>query len=179
MCGIAGLVSTKQQPDAASLVRKMTDVIAHRGPDDSGLYVDPHAALGHRRLSIVDLAAGHQPMANESGTLQIVYNGEIFNHAELRLELEKAGHRYRTHCDTETVIHSYEEFGPKCLSNFHGMFVFAIWDKSAKTLFCARDRLGKKPFYYFWNGELFAFASEIKALLVHPDISADLETTVL
>lgn len=179
MCGIAGLVTTKQQADSASLVRKMTDVIAHRGPDDAGLYVDPHAVLGHRRLSIVDLAAGHQPMANESASLQIVYNGEIFNHRELRPKLEMAGHRYKTHCDTETIIHSYEEFGPKCLSNFRGMFAFAIWDKLARTLFCARDRLGKKPFYYFWNGEWFAFASEIKALLVHPDISADLEASVL
>lgn len=157
----------------------MADAIAHRGPDDSGYYVDEYAALGHRRLSIIDLAGGHQPMTNEAGSLQIVYNGEIFNHLHLRQRLEAAGHQYRTHCDTETIVHAFEEFGPECLGHFRGMFAFAIWDSAGKRLFCARDRLGKRPFYYFWDGKLFAFASEIKALLRHPSISARLHAEAL
>ncbi len=157
----------------------MTDAIRHRGPDDSGAYQDEYASLGHRRLSIIDVSGGHQPMANEDGTLWISYNGEIFNHADLRPELEKAGHRYQTHCDTETVLHAYEEYGPACLSRFRGMFAFALWDSRARTLFCARDRLGKKPLYYYWDGRLFAFASEIKALLRHPAISPAFEESLL
>ena len=146
----------------------MTDIIAHRGPDGSGFYVQGEVALGHRRLSIIDLATGGQPMSNEDDSLWITYNGEIFNHADVRPELEAAGHRYKSHCDTETVIHAYEQYGDQCLTHFRGMFAFAIWDGNNKRLFCARDRLGIKPFYYFWNGRLFAFASEIKALLQHP-----------
>jgi asparagine synthase (glutamine-hydrolysing) len=176
VCGIAGFISAKPNSEARSLIKRMADAIAHRGPDDSDYYVDEFAALGHRRLSIIDLAGGHQPMANETGSLRIVYNGEIFNHLQLREHLEAAGHRYRSHCDTEAIVHSFEEFGPQCLAQFRGMFAFAIWDSAAKRLFCARDRVGKKPFYYFWDGSLFAFASEIKALLQHPSISARLET---
>jgi len=157
----------------------MTCAIRHRGPDDFGYYTDAHVALGHRRLSIIDLAAGHQPMSNEDGTAWIIYNGEIFNHTDVRPLLEQAGHRYATHCDTETIIHAYEEFGPSCLERFRGMFAFALWDKRRRTLWCARDRLGIKPFYYFWNGRLFAFASEIKALLEHPEISPRLEESLL
>ena len=179
MCGIAGFASAKPLTESASLIQRMTDAVAHRGPDDSGFYRDAHVALGHRRLSIIDLAAGHQPMTNEAGTLQIVYNGEIFNHAELRPELEKTGHRYATHCDTETIVHAYEQFGPGCLSRFRGMFAFAIWDKARRRLFCARDRLGKKPFYYFWDGQLFVFGSEIKVILQHPAVSAECETQAL
>ncbi len=180
MCGIAGFVSAKPlNESSAAVLRRMTNTIAHRGPDDAGYYHDTHAALGHRRLSIIDLSAGHQPMANEDGRLQIVFNGEIFNHAALRPQLESLGHRYRTRCDTETIIHSFEEFGPQCLQQFTGMFAFAIWDSAAKQLFCARDRLGKKPFYYFWNGALFAFASEIKVLLAHPAVSARLDQEAL
>jgi len=179
MCGIAGYVSATPVTDTHSILRRMTDAIAHRGPDDSGFYSDEHACLGHRRLSIIDLAAGHQPMTNEDSSLWIVYNGEVFNHAAIRPRLEGAGHRYQSHCDTETILHAYEESGPSCLDLFRGMFAFAIWDKNAKRLFCARDRLGKKPFYYFWNGRVFAFASEIKALLEHPEISAEFEEAVL
>jgi asparagine synthase (glutamine-hydrolysing) len=157
----------------------MTDVIRHRGPDGHGYYRDTFASLGHRRLSIIDLSAGNQPMTNEDGSLWIVYNGEIFNHASLREELERAGHRYRTHCDTEAILHSYEQYGPACLSRFRGMFAFAIWNKQTRSLFCARDRLGKKPFYYYWDGRLFVFASEIKALLEHPAISPALEEALL
>ena len=148
----------------------MTDVIAHRGPDASGFYVQGEVALGHRRLSIIDLAAGNQPMANEDDSLWITYNGEIFNHADLRPELEATGHHYKSHCDTETIIHAYEQYGDRCVTRFRGMFAFAIWDQAHKRLFCARDRLGIKPFYYYWDGVNFAFASEIKALFLHPEI---------
>ena len=164
-------------PDA--LLTRMTDIIRHRGPDACGYYRDPFASLGHRRLSIIDVGAGSQPMSNEDGSLWITYNGEIFNHADLRPALEQAGHRYRTRCDTETILHAYEQYGPDCVTRLRGMFSFAIWDKHARTLFCARDRLGKKPFYYYWDGRLFAFASEIKALLEHPAISPRFEEPLL
>jgi asparagine synthase (glutamine-hydrolysing) len=173
MCGIAGFVSSLRDGDA--VLRRMTAAIAHRGPDDSGFWSDGTAFLGHRRLSIIDLAAGHQPMTNEDGSLWITYNGEIFNHAALRPDLERAGHRYGTRCDTETILHAYEEYGEGCVERFRGMFAFAIWNSHTQTLFCARDRLGIKPFYYYWDGRLFAFASEIKALLEHPAITAQFE----
>jgi len=179
MCGIAGYVSVTPISDPDSVIKRMTGVMAHRGPDDSGFYSDAHVRIGHRRLSIIDVAGGHQPMANEDSSLWITYNGEIFNHAQIRPKLELAGHRYRTRCDTETILHAYEEFGPACVNRFRGMFAFAIWNPKQKQLFCARDRLGKKPFYYVWTGKLFAFASEIKALLEHPAISPELEHGVL
>ena len=178
MCGIAGFASATLT-ESPSVIRRMTEAIAHRGPDDAGFYRDFHAGVGHRRLSIIDVSAGHQAMAKEDGRLQIVFNGEIFNHAELRPQLEALGHHYQTHCDTETIIHSFEAFGSQCLHRFVGMFAFTIWNSATKQLFCARDRLGKKPFYYFWDGTLFAFASEIKALLAHPAISAQLEIEAL
>jgi len=179
MCGIAGFVTRAPGPPPDSIVARMTDVIRHRGPDASGFYRDPFASLGHRRLSIIDVSAGHQPMSNEDGALWVTYNGEIFNHADLRPPLEQAGHRYRTRCDTETILHAYEQYGPDCVTQFRGMFSFAIWNKETRTLFCARDRLGKKPFYYYWDGQLFAFASEIKALLEHPAISPGFEESLL
>ncbi len=179
MCGIAGYVSTKPSSDSEALLKRMTDAIAHRGPDDAGFYHDDFAHLGHRRLSIIDLASGHQPMANETRSQWIVYNGEIFNHAAIRPRLEQVGHRYGSHCDTETILHAYEEYGPSSIDLFRGMFAYAIWDRDKRRLFCVRDRLGIKPLYYFWNGRTFAFASEIKALLQHPDISAELEEAVL
>ena len=169
---------TPGQPAEAVLAR-MTDAIRHRGPDDSGFYHDDFAHLGHRRLSIIDLATGQQPMCNETRTLWIVYNGEIFNHASIRPELERAGHRYASVSDTETILHSYEEYGPACLNRYRGMFAFALWDSQRRQLFAARDRLGIKPFYYYWDGRLFAFASEIKALLEHPGISPQLEESLL
>ena len=178
MCGIAGFV-TVQPSDSPSVIERMTDTIRHRGPDDSGYYRDPWASLGFRRLSIIDVAGGHQPMANEDASLFIVFNGEIFNHAELRPSLVQAGHRYSNRSDTETILHSYEQYGPACLLRLRGMFAFAIWDKTARKLFCARDRLGKKPFYYYWDGRTFAFASEIKALLEHPSVSPQFEDALL
>jgi asparagine synthase (glutamine-hydrolysing) len=179
MCGIAGFVTRAPGASPDSLLVRMTDIIRHRGPDACGYYRDTYASLGHRRLSIIDVAGGQQPMSNEDGALWITYNGEIFNHADLRPALEQAGHQYRTRCDTETILHAYEEYGPDCVTRFRGMFALAIWDKTTRTLFCARDRLGKKPFYYYWDGRLFAFASEIKALLEHPAISPRFEESLL
>jgi asparagine synthase (glutamine-hydrolysing) len=178
MCGIAGFVTLSPVSDPGVLER-MTRRIEHRGPDDSGFFSDGIAHLGHRRLSIVDLAAGHQPMSNETRSRWIVYNGEVFNHADLRPDLERAGHAYATRSDTETLIHAWEEYGANFVTRLRGMFAFGLWDQPSRKLFCARDRLGIKPFYYFWNGRLFAFASEIKALLEHPQISAELETGLL
>jgi asparagine synthase (glutamine-hydrolysing) len=172
MCGIVGYITKEPSCDQIDLLKRMADTIAYRGPDDCGFYSDAHAFLAHRRLSIIDLSTGHQPMTNEDDALWIVFNGEIFNHGSVRPDLVKAGHRYRTRSDTETILHAYEEFGPDCVKRLRGMFSFAIWDKNRQTLFCARDRLGIKPFYYYWDGRLFAFASEIKALLQHPAISA-------
>ena len=179
MCGITGFVTTTPGRGAEPVLRRMTDAIRHRGPDDSGYYHDDWAHLGHRRLSIIDVAGGHQPMANETGTAHIFFNGEIFNHADIRPSLEQAGHHYTSRCDTETILHAYEQHGPDCVKLFRGMFAFAIWDNEHRVLYCARDRLGIKPLYYFWDGQVFAFASEIKALLEHPAIPAAFEEELL
>ncbi len=179
MCGIAGFVKLAQSNASTADLRRMMDVISHRGPDGQGAHEDGTAFLGHRRLSIIDIAGGSQPMSNEGGSVWITYNGEVFNHAALRPELEKAGHRYATRCDTETIVHAYEEYGPDCVRRFRGMFAFAIWNAERRTLFCARDRLGIKPLYYFSNSRVFAFASEIKALLRHPEIEPALEEKLL
>jgi asparagine synthase (glutamine-hydrolysing) len=167
MCGINGIAlstRSRRQLDRDEVVR-MRDVITHRGPDDAGIFIDGRVALGHRRLSIVDVASGHQPMTNEDGSLQITYNGEIYNHADYRHELEERGHLYSTHCDTETILHLYEEHGHRCVEHLRGMFAFAIWDSRKRELFIARDRLGVKPLYFAHtdDGSLY-FGSEIKAL---------------
>src|SRR5919112_1464861 len=156
------------------------DVIRHRGPDDCGILIDGNAGLGHRRLSIVDVAGGHQPMPNEDGALHVVYNGEIYNHADYREGLEARGHTYRTHCDTETILHLYEEKGRACVEDLRGMFAFAIWDARRQELFIARDRLGVKPLYYALteDGSLY-FASEIKALLEAGAVRAELNYAAL
>jgi asparagine synthase (glutamine-hydrolysing) len=179
MCGIAGYLDLTGEPQPAAILERMTSALRHRGPDGAGVYHDGPVWLGHRRLSIIDVAGGQQPMFNEDGTVAIVYNGEVFNHASLRGELERAGHRYATRCDTEAILHAYEQYGPDCVTRFRGMFAFAIWDRNRRTLFSARDRLGIKPFYYYWDGRLFAFASEIKALLEHPSISASFDESLL
>ncbi len=179
MCGIAGYVTVASEDTSSSILRRMTDRIAHRGPDSFGYYEDRHAHLGHRRLSIVDLAAGQQPMTDGSESLWVTYNGEIFNHAALRTDLQDLGCQYRTRCDTETILHAYRQYGTSCVERFRGMFSFAVWDKNNQVLFCGRDRLGIKPFYYFWDGRLFLFASEIKVLLAHPAVSASLEEAAL
>jgi asparagine synthase (glutamine-hydrolysing) len=179
MCGIAGFVNLSGQGASVGGLKRMLDVISHRGPDGHGLHEDGTAFLGHRRLSIIDVAGGYQPISNEDRSVWLTYNGEIFNHAAIRSKLEQAGHRYVTRCDTETVVHAYEEYGPDCVSHFRGMFAFAIWDAAKQTLFCARDRLGIKPLYYVLNDRFFAFASEIKALLHHPEIRAELNQELL
>jgi asparagine synthase (glutamine-hydrolysing) len=166
MCGIAGLIAEGAlAPDDRGRVIAMRDVIRHRGPDDAGLYLDERAALGHRRLSIVDLAAGHQPLANEEESIWIVFNGEIYNHADLRPVLEAAGHRYRTRSDTETIVHAYEQWGDSCVERLRGMFAFALWDAHRRRLLLARDRLGVKPLYWSRVGDRLLFGSEIKSLL--------------
>jgi asparagine synthase (glutamine-hydrolysing) len=168
MCGIAGLVLGAPDPEARSRVDAMTELLAHRGPDDSGVYESPDGltCLGHRRLSIIDLSAeAREPMQNEAGTLWLVYNGEIYNYRELDAELKAKGYVYRSRSDAETIVHAYEEWGTDCLTRFNGMFAFALWDEARRQLFCARDRFGEKPFYYRFEAGSFAFASEIKALL--------------
>jgi asparagine synthase (glutamine-hydrolysing) len=179
MCGICGIFATTDGfPVSERLAGRMADAIAHRGPDDHGSWQsdDGRVALGHRRLSIVDLSrAGHNPMPNEDETVWITYNGEVYNHAALREELEAKGHRYRSHTDTETILHLYEEEGPRCVERLEGMFAFAIWDGRRRELFLARDRLGVKPLYIARLPGGVVFGSEIKALLEHPAISADLD----
>ena len=143
----------------------MRDILAHRGPDEIGLHSDPYAVLAHRRLSIIDLSTGQQPLSNEDGTVWVVYNGEIYNHATVRRDLENRGHRYRTKSDTETIVHAYEEWGDDCVHRFRGMFAFAVWDAPKRRLLLARDRLGVKPLYWARRGDLLLFGSEIKAIL--------------
>jgi asparagine synthase (glutamine-hydrolysing) len=168
MCGINGIAFSSRSGSQidATLLKRMRDVITHRGPDEEGIFVDGRIGLGHRRLSIVDVASGHQPMTNEDGSLHITYNGEIYNHADYRERLIARGHVYKTHCDTEAILHLYAEYGDDCVDHLRGMFAFAIWDRNRCELFIARDRLGVKPLYYVHtdDGSLY-FASEIKALL--------------
>src|SRR5271165_7184353 len=180
MCGIAGILEFGRDARAsASALREMCRVITHRGPDDEGFYTDGCLGIGMRRLSIVDLATGHQPISNEDGSLWIVFNGEIYNHLALREQLVARGHRYTTHSDTETVIHLFEEYGADCVQHLRGMFAFAIWNRNTKTLFIARDRLGIKPLYYKLTSERLLFGSEIKALFAHGGVRAELNRTAL
>ena len=179
MCGIAGFIGARPAIEPAILLARMTDTIRHRGPDDLGQFHstigEVSVALGHRRLSIIDLATGHQPIGNEDGTVQIVFNGEIYNYQELRSELLRYGHRFATDSDTETIVHAYEQWGVACVDRFRGMFAFAIWDANRRRLFLARDRFGKKPlFIHETNGTVY-FASEIKALLAVPTIPRELD----
>ena len=180
MCGIAGIVEFGRDSRAnATALREMCRVMAHRGPDDEGFYTDGPLAIGMRRLSIVDLATGHQPISNEDGSLWIVFNGEIYNHAALREQLIARGHRYSTHSDTETIVHAFEEYGADCVQHLRGMFAFAIWNRSTKTLFIARDRLGIKPLCYKLTPERFLFGSEIKVVLAHGGIRPEFNRAAL
>jgi asparagine synthase (glutamine-hydrolysing) len=180
MCGIAGIVSAERlAPEDRPRAVAMRDVIAHRGPDDAGLFVDDRAALAHRRLSIVDVAAGHQPLANERGDVWIVFNGEIYNHADVRPDLERAGHQYATRSDTETIVHAYEQWGDACVDRFRGMFAFAIWDAPKRRLLLARDRLGIKPLYWAQTGSRLLFGSEIKAILASGLVRAEANDSAL
>lgn len=163
MCGICGSVSDKEVKEGD--LRRMMDLLAHRGPDDQGLRIAPGAGLGHRRLSIIDLQTGHQPIANEDESMWVVLNGEIYNYRDLKKNLMGRGHRFATASDTEVIVHLYEEYGAECVQHLRGMFAFAIWDANRQELFAARDHLGQKPFFYAQIGEALHFASEIKALL--------------
>ncbi len=172
MCGITGIVDVREQREISeALLHAMNEAQHHRGPDDSGLHLEPGVGLGHKRLSIIDLAAGKQPLYNEDRSVVVVYNGEIYNFQSLRERLEKAGHTFQTRTDTEVVVHAWEQWGADCVREFRGMFAFAIWDRKQQVLFLARDRLGIKPLYYaaLPNGQVI-FSSEMKALLKHPDL---------
>lgn len=176
MCGIVGWVSFDgRKPPRRETIVTMARAIAHRGPDDEGLFLADHTALAARRLSIIDLAGGHQPIGNEDGSVWVTFNGEIYNHNDLRAELITRGHRFQTRCDTEVLVHLYEEHGPDLLSKLEGQFAFGIWDDRRKRLFAARDRIGVRPFFYHRKNGLLLFASEIKALLASGELSARLD----
>ena len=176
MCGIAGKVHReRERPVDEGLLQRMCDAIAHRGPDDFGYYRQGPVGLGMRRLKVIDLAGGHQPMGNEDGSLWIVYNGEIYNYRQLRRDLEGRGHVFKTHSDTETILHLYEEKGPDCVNDLRGMFALALWDVREQSLFMARDRLGKKPLYYAATAAGLSFSSELTSLLQDQDIDRALD----
>ena len=169
MCGLAGILTADPAENLApSMIKRMTDALSHRGPDGEGCYLQPGIGLGHRRLAIIDPEGGQQPMFNEDGSVAIVFNGEIYNFEALRTELAGLGHVFRNRCDTEAIVHAWESWGPDCVRRLSGMFAFALWDSRRQILFCARDRLGKKPFYYRWLGGDFVFGSELGALFALP-----------
>ncbi len=177
MCGFVGFCSKREQK--REIIEKMASLIVHRGPDSDGYYTDSDIALGFRRLSIIDLDSGSQPMQNEDESKVITFNGEIYNYKDLREQLISLGHVFKTHCDTEVILHGYEEYGEKILDRLRGMFAFVIWDKNEKSLFGARDFFGIKPFYYTVSDGAIAFASEIKSILVYPDYEKKLNKNAL
>ncbi len=185
MCGIAGFVDlwgrkARGLKEREAILQRMCRIIRHRGPDDQGMMVQTGVALGMRRLSIIDLVSGNQPMSGEDGAVTIVFNGEIYNFQEIKPKLESRGHTFHTHSDTEAIVHAYEEFGPDCLKDLRGMFAFAIWDENNPKLFLARDRAGKKPVYYTTTPTgTFVFGSELKSLLEHPEVQRDLNPEAL
>jgi asparagine synthase (glutamine-hydrolysing) len=176
MCGIAGFINVKgTRADRLGWIKSMTDVLRHRGPDDEGFWLDGPAVLGHRRLSIIDLTGGHQPMVDEANRAAVVFNGEIYNFMELRSRLQARGVQFRTRSDTEVLLKSYLAHGSDCLQDFEGMFAFALWDRQTRTLFAARDRMGKKPFYYTLQNGVFAFASELSAFRRLPGLRLEVD----
>ena len=177
MCGIVGIFDIKGQRTVnADLLGRMNESQHHRGPDEGGLHTEPGIGLGHRRLSIIDLSGGRQPLFNEDGSVVVVFNGEIYNFADLMPELQALGHQFRTRSDTEVIVHAWEEWGEKCVKRFRGMFAFALWDRNRQCLFVARDRLGVKPLYYaFLPGDQFIFGSELKALMTHSGLQRDID----
>ncbi len=179
MCGICGMVYRQGEKVDRALIRRMCRVIRHRGPDDEGIYAEQQAGLGMRRLAIIDLISGAQPIYNENKSCVIVFNGEIYNHDQLRRELEAKGHRFRSRTDTEAIIHAYEEYGVDCPEKLNGMFAFAIWDKPRRRLFLARDRIGIKPLFYALRADGIHFGSEIKSILQNPAISRDIDRKAL
>ena len=177
MCGIVGIFDMGGPGNIdRDLLHRMNETQFHRGPDEGGIHVEPGVGFGHRRLSIIDLSSGQQPLFNEDGSVVVTYNGEIYNFPELMDKLKQAGHVFKTHCDTEVIVHAWEEWGEACVKKFRGMFAFAVWDRNQKTLFIARDRLGIKPLYYagLGNGQLI-FSSELKALYAHPELKRELD----
>lgn len=170
MCGIAGFVNPNLSESSELVLNRMLTRIQHRGPDECGLYLNKQACIGNVRLSIVDLASGQQPLSTEDGSMWIAYNGEVYNHLELKADLLKKGHRFRTNCDTEVVLHLYEEYGADCLSLLNGQFAFSIWDERKKELFLARDRMGIRPLFYTVKNKTLVFGSEVKALFEYPGI---------
>lgn len=179
MCGICGVAYFDGSTTDKRVLEEMRDSMTHRGPDDSGVFIDGPVGVGHRRLSIIDLGGGRQPMANEDESVWVAYNGEIYNHEVLRVELESLGHRYSTNSDTETIVHLYEEYGVSCVEKMNGMFAFALWDSRDETLFLARDRLGIKPLYYMLDEKKIVFASELKAILAHPEVERNINPPAL
>ena len=180
MCGIAGILAPEHVRIEPLLLEKMNEVQKHRGPDDKGIYIDGHIGLGMTRLSIIDLSSNaRQPMSNEDNSIWIVFNGEIYNHNQLRNELKKMGHIYKSTSDTESILHLYEEYGVDCINKLNGMFAFAIWDSNLNRLLLARDRLGKKPLYYTRFNNHFCFSSEIKAILCHPEVKKEIDFTAM
>ena len=180
MCGICGIFNLNGEPVSPVVLRKMTNAIAHRGPDGEGFYIDSFIGFGHRRLAIIDLSPlGHQPMTTPDGQFTISYNGEIYNFQELRIELEALGCPFRSRTDTEVVLNAYAHWGPQCIDKFNGMFAFAIWDKTRQELFLARDRYGIKPLYYTFIDNYFLFASEQKAIITHPAIKREIDLEAL
>lgn len=179
MCGFAGYIHNYGTFDKEEVIHKMADRIKHRGPDDAHYYIDDGIALGFRRLSIIDLEGGRQPILNEDGSLVLLFNGEIYNYQELHEELIKAGHVFTTKTDSETILHGYEEYGKKILDRLRGMFAFIIWNKNTKELFGARDIFGIKPFYYYKKGKEFMFGSEIKSFLSHPNFEKELDEDMI
>ncbi len=179
MCGICGVFDFKGVPVDEGLLAAMTSRLQHRGPDGDGVFRDVEVGIGHRRLSIIDLSGGGQPIGNEDDQLQVVFNGEIYNFVELREELEKFGHRFKTHSDTEVIVHAYEQWGTDCVKRFNGMFAFAIWDSRKREVFLARDHLGIKPLYYVEIGNRLLFASEIKALMEDPSCPREMDLEAL
>ncbi|MBL8187822.1 MAG: asparagine synthase (glutamine-hydrolyzing), partial [Acidobacteria bacterium] len=176
MCGIAGIYHYRtDQPINEAVLRRMTGALVHRGPDDEGFYVAGKIGLGHRRLSIIDVAGGHQPVFNEDGSIAVILNGEIYNYRELAKLVEARGHRLRTQSDTETIVHLYEEFGEACVEHLRGMFAFALWDSRQQKLLLARDRVGKKPLYFADVNGALLFGSELKALLEHPAMPREVD----
>jgi asparagine synthase (glutamine-hydrolysing) len=177
MCGIAGIFDTREQsPIDQALLARMNEQQHHRGPDETGLHAEAGVGLAHKRLSIIDLSSGHQPLFNEDGSVVVVFNGEIYNFVELMPELQALGHVFRTHCDTEVIVHAWEQWGDKCVERFRGMFAFALWDRNQQTLFMARDRFGVKPLFYSLldDGQLI-FGSELKVLTAHPGLKRDID----
>jgi len=180
MCGITGVYNLDERKADPILLKSMTDCLRHRGPDDSGIYVDQNVGLGHARLSILDLSpAGHQPMSNDDQTIWVTFNGEIYNFQEIRKELEQKGYKFKSNSDTEVIIKSYEEWGLKAVEKYRGMFAFAIWDKKREKLYLVRDRAGVKPLYYYINNEVFLFSSELKSFHKHPNFKKEINFDAL